>query len=340
MEKTKGVSKDKVKNILLNYAIYFILLIVVVALIIMEPSFFNLQNVSFILAQSSTRLILSLGVAGIIILGGTDLAAGRMVGMAAVVCASLLQSVDSSLRISADMPRLPIVLPILLAMVLCAAFSVVHGFFVAKLKVAPFIASLGIQQVVYGLFSIYFQGLSNGSPVGSLDPAFTSFAQDGFYIGNFRVPFILIYAIICTVIMWVIWNKTKIGKNMYAVGGNSEAASVCGVNIVKASLIVYLIAGLLYGLSGSLEAARTGSVTNALGADYALDAIAACVVGGVSMRGGIGTIGGVVTGVVMFQVINYGLNYVGVSPYMQYVVKGAIILLAVAIDTQKYLKKK
>ena len=339
MEKTK-VSGDKVKNLFLNYAIYIILLVIVGVIVIMEPSFLNIDNLSFILAQASTRLILSLGVAGIIILGGTDLAAGRMAGMAAVICASLLQSIDSSLRIYTDMPRLPVFLPILLAMIVCGAFSLVHGFFVAKLKVAPFIASLGIQQVVYGLFSIYFQGLQNGSPIGSLDPAFTGFAQGGFYIGNFRVPFIMLYAIVCTVIIWILWNKTKVGKNMYAIGGNSEAASVCGVNIVKGMLIIYLIAGLLYGFSGALEAARTGSVTNALGADYALDAIAACVVGGVSMRGGIGTIGGVVTGVVMFQVINYGLNYVGVNPYMQFVVKGAIILIAVAIDTQKYLKKK
>lgn len=334
------MEKAKAKEFLLKYAIYIILLIVVGVIVVMEPSFLNIQNLSFILAQASTRLILALGVAGIIILGGTDLAAGRMAGMSAVICASLLQAVDSSIRIYKDMPRLPIILPILLGMVLCALFSLLHGFFVAKLKVAPFIASLGIQQVVYGLFSIYFQGLSNGSPVGSMDPVFITFAQGGFYIGNFRVPFIMLYAIACAGIMWVVWNKTKIGKNMYAIGGNSEAAAVCGVNIVKGILIIYLIAGLLYGFSGALEAARTGSVTNALGAEYALDAIAACVVGGVSMRGGIGRISGVVTGVVMFQVINYGLNYVGVSPYMQFVVKGGIILIAVAIDTQKYLKKK
>lgn len=339
MEKGK-VSKANIKDILLNNAIYIILLVIIGVIVILEPSFFNIQNASFILAQASTRLILALGVAGIIILGGTDLAAGRMVGMAAVICASLLQAVDSSLRIYADMPRLPVLLPIALAMLICALFSLVHGFFVAKLKVAPFIASLGIQQIVYGLFSIYFQGLEDGSPVGSLDPAYSNFAQGGFYVGAFRVSYLMLYAIACTIIMWIIWNKTKIGKNMYAIGGNPEAASVCGVNIVKGMLIIYFIAGLLYGFAGGLEAARTGSITNALGADYALDAIAACVVGGVSMRGGIGKISGVVIGVVIFQVINYGMNYLGINPYMQYVVKGAIILLAVAIDTQKYLKKK
>ncbi|MBQ5950906.1 MAG: galactose/methyl galactoside ABC transporter permease MglC [Lachnospiraceae bacterium] len=338
METTK--KKRDIKRILLDNAIYIILLVIIAVIVILEPSFFNIRNASFILAQASPRLILALGVAGIIILGGTDLAAGRMVGMAAVITASLLQDPNSILRVYPNMPQLPVILPILLAMLICAAFSVFHGFMVAKFKVAPFIASLGIQQIVFGAFSIYFQNLNDAQPLASLDPKFTAFVQTGFSIGSFWCPMIIIYAVLCTIIMYFIWNKTKIGKNMYAVGGNPEAATVCGVNLLKTFLLVYFIAGMLYGFSGSLEAARTGSVTNQLGAEYALDAIAACVVGGVSMRGGIGRISGVVIGVVVFQVINYGLNYLGVNPYMQYIVKGAIILVAVAIDTQKYLKKK
>lgn len=338
MEKTQGV--DKLKKVFMNYAIYFILVLIVIIIIAIEPSFLSFGNVFYICTQASTRLILSLGVAGIIVLGGTDLSAGRMVGMSAVICASLLQAADSSTRVYENLPELPVMVPIILSMALCVVFSLGHGFFVSKLKVAPFIASLGVQQVVYGLFSIYFQSLANGSPIGSFDKRFTTFAQGAFNIAGFRIPYIAIYAVICTVIVWVIWNKTKVGKTMFAIGGNPEAASVCGVNIVKGSLVIYVLAGLLYGFSGSLEAGRTGSATNALGADYALDAIAACVVGGVSLRGGIGTIKGVVTGVIMFQLINYGFNYIGVSPYVQYAIKGAIILTAVAIDTQKYLKKK
>ena len=325
------LTKGNIKRTMLNYAIYLIMLVMIIVIIAIEPSFLSLTQVSNILAQSSSRIIIALGVGGIIILGGTDLAAGRMVGMSAVITASLLQSVESSLRIYKDMPRLPVIVPILLAMVVCGVFSLIHGFFVAKLKVAPFIASLGIQQVVYGLFSIYFQNANGAAPIGSLDPAFTTFAQKNFFIGGengFRL------------LTWFIWNKTKIGKNMYAIGGNTESATVCGVNIVAGILIIYTIAGLYYGFAGALEAARTGSVTNALGDGYQMDAIAACVVGGVSMRGGIGKVSGVVTGVIMFQIINYGMNYIGVNPYLQYVVKGVIILIAVSIDTQKYLKKK
>jgi methyl-galactoside transport system permease protein len=336
-------SKGNIKRTLLNYAIYLIMLVMIIVIIAIEPSFLSLTQVSNILAQSSSRIIIALGVGGIIILGGTDLAAGRMVGMSAVITASLLQNVESSLRIYADMPRLPVILPIMLAMVVCGLFSLIHGFFVAKLKVAPFIASLGIQQVVYGLFSIYFQNANGAAPIGSLDPAFTTFAQKNFYIGGptgFRLPLIVLYAILFTAFTWFLWNKTKVGKNMYAIGGNTESATVCGVNIVMGILIIYTIAGLYYGFAGALEAARTGSVTNALGDGYQMDAIAACVVGGVSMRGGIGKVSGVVTGVIMFQIINYGMNYIGVNPYLQYVVKGVIILIAVSIDTQKYLKKK
>ena len=120
----------------------------------------------------------------------------------------------------------------------------------AKLKVAPFIASLGIQQVVYGLFSIYFQNANGAAPIGSLDPAFTTFAQKNFYIGGptgFRLPLIVLYAILFTVFTWFLWNKTKVGKNMYAIGGNTESATVCGVNIVMGILIIYTIAGLYYG---------------------------------------------------------------------------------------------
>jgi methyl-galactoside transport system permease protein len=140
--------------------------------------------------------------------------------------------------------------------------------------------------------------------------------------------------------MWVVWNKTRLGKNMYAIGDNPDAAMVSGVNVVKTLLMIYMIGGALYGFAGTLEAARIGSATNNTGNMYELDAIAACVVGGVSTSGGIGTVPGIVTGVLIFQVIAYGLNFIGVNPYLQYIVKGLIIVVAVAIDIRKYVKKK
>ncbi len=332
--------RERKRRFFLNNAIYFVVLMIVLVIVWHEPSFLSWRNFLFILTQSSTRIIMSLGVAGIIVLGGTDLSVGRMIGMSAVVTASLLQTVGSSRRIYPDMPRLDIIWPILLAMFLCAAFSLLHGISVFKFKVAPFIASLAIQLIIYGAMSIYFEYANSGSPIGNLDRDFTGFAQGAWRYGNFRFNQIMLYAFLAVVVIWVVWNKTELGKNMFAIGGNREAATVCGVGIIKNAIFIYIIAGLLYGFAGSLECARTGSATNGLGQGYELDSIASCVVGGVSMRGGVGTISGVVTGVLLFQVINYGLVYIGVSPYIQYIVKGAIILVAVAIDTQKYEKKK
>jgi len=138
----------------------------------------------------------------------------------------------------------------------------------------------------------------------------------------------------------VLWNKTRFGKNIFAIGGNPEAAKVSGVNVARNLIVIYMVAGMFYAFGGMLEAGRIGSATNNLGFMYELDAIAACVVGGVSFAGGVGTVIGVVTGVIIFTVINYGLTYIGVNPYWQYIIKGSIIILAVAIDSLKYAKKK
>ncbi|MDE5116997.1 MAG: beta-methylgalactoside transporter, partial [Trichodesmium sp. St2_bin2_1] len=127
--------------------------------------------------------------------------------------------------------------------------------------------------------------------------------------------------------------------NMYAIGGNIEAATVSGVSVIKYLLIVYTLAGLLYGFAGVLEAGRVGSATNNTGNMYELDAIAACVVGGVSTSGGIGSVSGIVTGVLIFQIINYGLVFIELSPYLQFIVKGLIIVSAVAIDIRKYVRQ-
>ncbi len=332
--------RERRRRFIINYAIYIVVALLIAVIVYHEPKFLSLQNLRYILTQSSTRIIMALGVGGIIVLGGTDLSVGRMIGMSAVVTASLLQTVGSSRRIYPDMVKLPIIVPILLVMGLCVVFSVLHGISVFKFKVAPFIASLAIQLIVYGAMSLYFEKANSGSPIGNLDRDFTNFAQGAWEVFGYRLPYILVYALAATAVMWVVWNKTELGKNMFAIGGNKEAATVCGVNLLLNAVLVYTLAGLLYGFAGSLECARTGSATNGLGQGYELDSIASCVVGGVSMRGGVGSIGGVVTGVLLFQIINYGLIFAGVSPYIQYIVKGAIILIAVAIDTQKYEKKK
>lgn len=337
----KKLDGKTILEFVMNNAIVFVLIFLLLVIVSISPDFISLRNFKNILVQSSTRVIFALGVGSIIIAKGTDLSLGRQVGLAAVVAASLLQAPDYAYRMYPNLPQLPIFVPILLVMLITGFFSFLNGWIVAKLKVDPFIATLGMMVIVYGVTSTYFDRPPYGAqPVGGLDDKFTGFAQGSVHIGNFTLPYLIIYAAIVVGVMWVLWNKTKFGKNIFAIGGNQEAAIVSGVNVVKYLLMVYTLAGLLYGLGGSLEAARIGSATNNTGNMYELDAISACIVGGLSFSGGIGTISGIVIGVLIFQVIAYGLSFIGVNPYLQFIIKGLIIITAVAIDNRKHLKKK
>ncbi|MEG0050587.1 MAG: galactose/methyl galactoside ABC transporter permease MglC [Terrisporobacter sp.] len=343
--KTQSLSKKKssfnVKEWATNNAIQIVLVFLLIGIIFIEPSFLSIKNLTNILSQASTRMIIALGVGGIIVTQGTDLSAGRIIGLAAVVSASLLQATDYAYRMYPSLPELPLFVPILIAMLICGFMGAINGFAVAKLKTPPFIATMGTMLLAYGVTSLYFDRPPYGAqPIAGLAKNFKELASGAIEIGTFRLPYLIIYAIIACVIMWLVWNKTKLGKNMFAIGGNPEAAEVSGVNVARNLIIIYVIAGLLYGLAGSLEAARVGSATNNTGFMYEMDAIAACVVGGVSFAGGVGSIGGIITGVLIFQVLNYGLSFIGVSTYLQFIIKGVIIIAAVALDTRKYMKKK
>jgi len=331
-----------VKSFGLQYAIYFVFVILVLIITIKEPSFMSINNFRNILSMSATRIIFAMGMGAVLITGGVDLSAGRQVGLAAVISASLLQAVDYSRRMYADLPVLPLILPIIIAMLACGIFGFINGLFVTKLKVPAFIATLGTMVAVYGTTSLYFDRPPYGAqPIGGLDKRFSALGT-GYvgFDGVYSIPYIVIIAAVVTFITWVLFNKTTYGKNIYAIGGNAEAAKVSGVNVTRTLIAVYTIAGILYGLGGSLEAARTGGATNNYGNGYELDAIAACVVGGVSNLGGIGTVPGIVIGVLILSVINYGLTFINLSPYWQQIVKGAIIVAAVALDIRKYLTKR
>lgn len=333
--------REKTREFLLDYSLYIILGVLIAIMIIIEPSFISLRNFTNILSQASTRAIMAMGVAGLIVLQGTDLSAGRILGLSAVVAASLLQDPNFPSRMYADLPQLPLILPFIVAIVIGAIFGLFNGFGVAVLKVHAFIITLGTQLITYGLSLIYIDRPPLGAqPIGSLDKRYTDIVRGSFDLGVIDLPYLVIIAGVIGVIMRVIWNKTKLGKNMFAVGGNMDAAEVSGVKVVKTIMLIFLISGLLYGVSGFLEAARIGYVTSNTGLNYDLDAISASVIGGVSFSGGVGTIPGVLIGVLILQVINYGLTYIGVSPYLQYIIRGLIIIIAVALDVRKYIKRK
>ncbi|MBB6177218.1 methyl-galactoside transport system permease protein [Anoxybacillus tengchongensis] len=338
---TQDIKNSAVIKWFVDNVIYVVLVLLVAGIVVISPDFLSITNLINILSQSSSRIIIALGVAGILITAGTDLSAGRMVGLAAVISASLLQAPDYAYKMYPNLPELPLFIPILIAMIATGVLGALNGIIVSKFHVPPFIATLGMMIGVYGITSIYFDRPPYGAqPIGGLSESFIKFAQRGIPVGQYEVPYLIIYAVVVSIIIWVIWNKTELGKNMYAIGGNPEAAKVSGVNVTKNLIIIYTIAGILYGFSGTLEAGRVGSATNNTGNMYELDAIAACVVGGVSLSGGIGTVSGVIAGVLIFQIINYGLAFLGVSPYIQFIVKGLIIILAVAFDMRKHAKKK
>ncbi|HET6439486.1 MAG TPA: galactose/methyl galactoside ABC transporter permease MglC [Anaeromyxobacter sp.] len=306
-----------------------------------EGTFLSLSTLRNVLIHNSTRVIVAMGAAFAILTAGADLSAGRMVGIAAVLSASMLQAPDYLRLFYPNLPQLPLFLPILAAIAACAAFGFINGWVIAQFGVAPFIATLGSYAAIYGINSKYFNMEPNSSqPIGGLRADFTGLGTGAIGSGLFSLPYIVLIAAAVAVFMWVLMNKTPFGKNVYAIGGNVNAAKVSGINVYWTIIIMYSIAGSLYGLAGVLEAGRTGGATNNYGNMYELDAIASCVVGGVSVTGGIGTIPGIVVGVLIFGVINYGLTFINVDPYWQQIIKGVIIVAAVSFDVRKYVAKK
>lgn len=340
--KTRKWDKEKINEFLLNYALYIILGIMIIVVICINPKFLSVSNFIKILTQASTRGILALGVAGMIVLAGTDLSAGRILGCCAAVSASLVQSVSYASRMYPEIVQdLPLILPLLASITIGVIFCMINGFGVAKLKLHAFIVSLGTQLIAFGCTCIYIDSQKGGAQaLSSFNEKFINFVNGSIPIGNFKLPYLICYFAIAAVVVWIIWNKTTLGKNMFAIGGNMEAAAVSGVNISRSIMGVYLVAGVLYGIAAFLEAGRIQSVNTGTGLNYDLDAISGCVIGGVSFAGGVGTIPGVIIGVIILQVINYSLNFLGVNPYLQYIIKGLIIILAVSIDVRKYIAKK
>jgi methyl-galactoside transport system permease protein len=330
------------KEFLINNSLYLFLIAVVVVIQFISPHFLSGPSIVNIISLSAANLPIALGIAGCIILTGTDLSAGRIVGLTACVAASLLQASGYASKMFPGLPTFPIWAVFLIVIALGALVGFINGFCTARFKLHPFIVTLATQLITYGALLIYLmQGTNNGQSISGLDPSYSSFiAGNMFKIGGVAIPNYIFYAVGITVVMWFIWNKTAFGKNMFAVGSNPEAANVSGVSVSKTIIWVFVLAGIMYGITGFIEAARIGSNSAATGLNYELDAIAACVIGGVSFVGGIGKIRGVIMGVVLLRIIFVGLTFLGIDSNMQYVIKGLIILVACAIDMRKYLVRK
>ena len=333
------------RTFLLQNGLYIAIILIFIALCVITPikkgtPLLTYNNVLNILQQASPRMFLALGVAGLILLTGTDLSVGRMVGMGMTAATIIMhQGVNTGSVFGHifDFTNVPVVGRVILALVvcivLCTVFTSIAGFFTAKFKMHPFISTMANMLVIFGLVTYATKGVSFGSIEATI-PNMIIPKVNGF-------PTIILWALAAIVIVWFIWNKTTFGKNLYAVGGNPEAAAVSGISVFAVTLGAFVMAGILYGFGSWLECARmVGSGSAAYGQGWDMDAIAACVVGGVSFTGGIGKISGVVTGVCIFTALTYSLTILGIDTNLQFVFSGIIILIAVTLDCLKYVQKK
>ena len=333
------------RDFLLRNGLYIAIIVIFIALCIITPIVKNvhlltLNNVLNILQQASPRMFLALGVAGLILLAGTDLSIGRMVGMGMTAATIVMHqgiNTGSVFGHIFDFTGLPVLARVLLALVvcivLCTIFTTIAGFFTAKFKMHPFISTMANMLVIFGLVTYSTKGVSFGAIDSSIP---------GMIIPRIgRFPTIILWAVAAVVIVWFIWNKTTFGKNLYAVGGNAEAAAVSGISVFRVTVGAFILAGILYGFGSWLECIRmVGSGSAAYGQGWEMDAIAACVVGGISFTGGIGKISGVVVGVFIFTALTYSLTTLGIDTNLQFVFSGIIILVAVMLDCLKYVQKK
>ena len=221
----RALNKSSVLNFMKDNGIYIVLFALLAIIIIQDTSFLSLLNLSNILTQSSVRIIIALGVAGLIVTQGTDLSAGRQVGLAAVIAATLLQSMSNVNKVFPSLGEIPIAAVIIAVCLVGALIGLINGLIIAYLNVTPFITTLGTMIIVYGVNSLYYDYVG-ASPIAGFDPRFSQFAQGFIRLGDFKLSYITFYAIIAIIFVWILWNKTRFGKNIFAIGGNPEAAKV------------------------------------------------------------------------------------------------------------------
>ncbi|HMN26623.1 MAG TPA: ABC transporter permease [Caldilineaceae bacterium] len=331
-----GLNREWVSGFLRKYAIVFIFLAMFIGMWLLSDAFLQPRNLLNIVRQISVMGLIAIGVTMVIITTGIDLSSGSVLALAAVVAASLAQSTDWA---SAKYPglALPLIAPILAALLIGAFCGSINGWLIARFRIPAFIATLGMMTVARGFALLY-----SDRPVSGLTDAY-NFIGQGELLKIIPIPRqpplgipipILILAAVA-IGAHVMLNNPRFGRHIYAIGGNEQAARISGLNVGRIKIGVYTIAGLLSGLAGLVLSSRIGSGQPGLGVGYELDAIAAAVIGGTSLSGGIGTIWGTIVGALIIGVLNNGLDLRNVSAYWQTIVKGSIIVIAVIVDERK-----
>ena len=329
MEKTK---KKQITDFLINNGVIIVMFILVIYTGFTTDNFFKGSNLLNLLMNMSSRLVIALGIAGCVITAGCDLSAGRMIGFGACISGVLLQRMDYSQKFFPDMEPMNVFLVAVIVMLICAAFGSITGFFIAYLSVPPFIATLAMMEIVYGINMIF----TNATPLGGYVSDYTNVAS-GRFLG---ISYLIWIAIIVAAITWFIFNMTRHGKYMYAVGGNPQAAEVAGVPVKTTLILIYMKAAAMYGLAGFMLGAKAGGASVNLGLGYEMEAIAACTIGGVSVTGGRGRVTSAIVGVTVFELLKLALQYLGMDANAQWIAIGIVIFIAISLDIRKYIAKK
>ena len=334
---------EKIWKVIKDNPIVVLLVIVCIIVGFIIDNFFSFRNLNSLISNTTVRFLIALGVSGCLITKGTDLSAGRAVGLCACLAGTLLQDPTYTGRMY-NWPEFNLLVAFLIVVAVGAAFGLVNGLIISKLNVPPFIATLGTQTIVYGICLVF----TNAQPIGNFKGSYKNFVNGTWLKGIFTVggedfpgiPYLLAWAVVFGMLFWFIYNKTTHGKYMYAIGGNENAAEVSGVNTARTKILIYVTAGVMYAIAGYLLAPKGGGASSGSGMGYELEAIAGCTIGGVSTTGGIGTVGGVLVGVLVFELLKIVLQFLGVNPYYNYIVQGLVIVTAVAMDIRKYVAKK
>lgn len=311
--------KAKFSQLFSRYGIFIIFIGMVILMSFLSPAFLNFYNLMNVVRQISFIGIVAMGVTMVIITSGIDLSSGSVIALVSVVAASF-----------AHPGEYPLFVPVAIGLAIGALAGMINGTISAKGNIPPFIATLGMMTAARGLALLY----SDGRPIGNLSDAF-------YFIGAGKImgiPFPIIVFVIMGILSHLLLSKTKFGKYTYAIGGNEQAARICGINVDRYKILVYTYAGLLSAVAGLMLTARISAGQPSMGVMYELDAIAAAVIGGTSLSGGVGTIPGTMIGALIIGVLNNGLDLLNVSSYWQQILKGAIIVAAVLLDSQKNKK--
>lgn len=326
-------------------AISNILTIALIAFVIYASftarNFFSINTVFAVVNNMASVLPMAIGMGLIMIVGGTDLSAGRASGFVGVIAASLLFQLTTDNQIFPNIAEIPIIVPIIISIIVGALISSINALMILKLKVHPFILTLAMSMVLQGIMFWYLGLGTNANKSISIvvNTPYYDLINSGFVVNTQKLYYFVFVIIVLVVAMWIVMNKTPIGRSMYAVGCNREAATVTGISIFKTTLIVFAIAGALFGLTGFIKGAQSSNGLNS-GNGLDLNAIAACIIGGVSFAGGIGKIRGILFGVFLMELVSYALIAMRIDSTYISLITGAIIIIAVSIDMIKVRQSK